>query len=425
MSLLLLGFSHRTAPVEIRERYAVTPAAVTGLDEKLVRDPALEEAVLISTCNRTEILAVSSQPEAALQCLLAFFQGALGDGSAGPQHFYELRETDVVTHLLRVAASLDSMVVGEAQILGQLKQGYRAAVEAGSVGPVLNRLFQCAFRSAKRVRTQTGLGSSVVSVAHVGVHLARQLFESLEGKTVVLLGAGEMAESALRGLQKDGVSDVVILSRTREAAARLERRFSARSGSLGAMHAELANADVLLSSLQVERPILEPSHVEGVMAARHGRPLLMVDLGLPRNVASTVNEVENVYLYDIDDLEQVAEQGRADRQAAVAPALEILLRERDRFERWRASLPLVPTIRALQRMANDVARAEAQRLAGQFGEASADNREVLERLAQGIVAKLLHRPLERLRAESATDGGLYYADAVQMLFGLEGEEDGE
>jgi glutamyl-tRNA reductase len=424
MSLLLIGISHRTAPVGIRERYTVAPAALSGLNEKLVQTEEVEEAALISTCNRTEILAVAQTSERGLQGLHAFFQREVGDGSAGPQHFYELREADTVMHVLRVATSLDSMVLGEAQILGQLKQGYRAAVAARSVGPILNRLFQRAFRAAKRVRSGTGLGGSTVSVARVGVHLARQLFESLERKKVLLLGAGEMAESALGGLREAGVEDVVILSRTLEAATRLAGRLSGRPAALDALQVELVSADVVLSSLQLEQPILEPPDLERAMRERQGRPLLIVDLGIPRNVASAVNDVENVYLYDLDDLEDVAARGRADRQAAVEPALEILAQERDRFESWRASLQLVPTIRELQNLANGLGRAEALRLAAQFGEPLADNHEALSRLAEGIVAKLLHRPLECLRSESAEGGGLYYADAVRRLFGLEvGEED--
>ena len=425
MNLLLVGLNHRTAPVAIRERYAVAPSEFGGLNEKLARSPDIDEVVLISTCNRTELLAVSRAQESALECLHAFLRHELGDGSAGPSHIYELRDADVVMHLFRVAASLDSMVLGEAQILGQIKAAYRAGVAGHSVGPILNRLFQTAFRAAKRVRSETGLGASSVSLARVGVQLARELFESLDGKTALLIGAGEMAESALRGLQDAGVESVVVLSRTLESATRLAKRLSGRPASLEALQTELGTASVAISSVQVDRPILGPADLECAMQARRGRPLLLVDLGVPRNVDSAVNEIENVYLYDLDDLEEVAERGRAQRGAAVEPALAILSRERDRFEAWRAHLPLIPTIRELVNHANHLAKLEVRRVAADLGDASPARQEVLERVAEGIVAKLLHRPLECLRAESEEGGGPYYAEALRRLFGLELEDDEE
>ena len=424
MNVVLVGLSHHTAPVAIRERYVVTESALSGLNEKLVRGSDIDEAALISTCNRTEVLAVSRSPERALEHLLDFLRYELGDGSASVAHVYELRDADAVAHLLRVAASLDSMVLGEAQILGQVKAAYRAGVQGRSVGPILNRLFQSAFRAAKRVRSETGLGASPVSLARIGVQLACELFESLAGKKVLLLGSGAMAESALRGLQEAGAESVAVLSRTPELALRLARRFAGRSAGLDALDEELSAAAVVLCSLQVERPLLGRAQLEGPMRRRQGRPLLIVDLGVPRNVEPSVNTLEDVYLYDLDDLERVAERGRAQRGAALEAALAILASERDRFEAWCAQLPLVPTIRKLVQYANELARSEARRAAsGATG--SEASLEVLERMAERIVAKLLHQPLRRLRAESELAGGLYYADAARRLFGLELEDDEE
>ncbi len=424
MNVVLVGLSHHTAPVAIRERYAVAESALSGLNEKLVRSSDIDEAALISTCNRTEVLAVSRSPDRALERLLDFLRHELGDGSASVAHVYELRDADVVAHLFRVAASLDSMVLGEAQILGQVKAAYRAGVQGRSVGPVLNRLFQGAFRAAKRVRSETGLGASPISLARIGVQLACELFETLAGKKVLLLGSGAMAESALRGLQEAGVESVAVLSRTPESAKRLARRFAGRSAGLDALDEELSAAAVVLSSLQVERPLLGRAQLEGPMRARQGRPLLIVDLGVPRNVEPSVNTLEDVYLYDLDDLERVAERGRGQRGAALEEALAILASERDRFEVWRAQLPLVPTIRQLVRYASELARSEARRAASGVTGSEASP-EALERMAERIVAKLLHQPLQRLRAESELGAGLYYADAVRRLFGLELEDDEE
>jgi len=425
VNLLLVGLNHRSAPVAVREQYAVAPSELSGLDEKLVRSSGIDEAALLSTCNRTEVLAVSRSPETALERLLVFLRHELGDGSAGPSQVYELHDTDAVGHLFRVASSLDSMVLGEAQILGQVKQAYRGALEAGSLGPVLNRLFQSAFRAAKRVRSETGLGASSLSVGRIGVQLACELFESLAGKKVLLLGAGVMAESALRGLQEAGVERIVVVSRTLESAERLAGRFSGRPASLDSLADELSDASVVLSSVQVDRPLLGRAQLDVPMRARQGRPLLIVDLGVPRNVDPRVNELENVYLYDMDDLEGIVARGRAQRGAELQAALGILTQEQDRFEAWRTRLPLVPTIRELVRHANELARVEARRASTRPELAATVSPETLERLAEGIVAKLLHRPLEQLRKEAEWQGGLYYADAVRRLFGLELEDDSE
>ncbi len=425
MTLLLIGLSHHTTPVAIREHYSVRPSELSGLNEKLVRSSEIDEAAPVCTCNRTELLVVSRTPEAALERAHAFMRHELGDGSARPSHLYELREADAVLHLFRVAASLNSMVLGEAQILGQVKLAYRAGVAGRSVGPILNRLFQSAFRAAKRVRSETGLGASPVSVARIGVDLARELFESLEGKRVLLLGAGEMAESALRSLQEAGAGDSVVLSRSSESATRLARKFAGRAGSLEALPEELGSASVVLCSLQVDRPVVSLREIESSMRARQGRPLLLVDLGLPRNVDPAVNELENVYLYDLDDLEEVAKRGRAQRGAAIESALAILYRERDRFEGWLARLPLVPTIRELLAQAHELARAEARRAAGSGEVSTNDSQEAFERMAETIVAKLLHRPLKQLRAESEAGAGPYYAEAVRRLCGLELEDEEE
>ena len=365
MTLLLVGLSHKTAPVALRERYAVSTRELSTLAEKLNQSELFAEAALLATCNRTE---------------------EIGDGSASADRVYVLRDGEVVSHLFEVAASVDSMVVGEAQILGQVKDAYRAAVTARSCGPVLNRLFQQSFRAAKRIRSETGLATSPISVARIGVQLAREIFEPFEGKRVLLLGAGDMAESALLGLRDAGARDIVVLT-----------------------------------SLDVEDHIVGVEPLRGSMHRRQGRPLLVIDLGVPRNVAPDAQQLENLYLYDIDDLEDVAERGRASRGEAVGPALAIVAEERERFERWQAALPLVPTIRELREWAEGLARGEAQRTASRLASGSGNVAEALDRLAEAIVAKILHQPLQRLRAE-AEDGSGYYAEAVRHLFGLKGDD---
>jgi glutamyl-tRNA reductase len=398
LNLFVVGMSYRTAPVAVRERYAVPPAQLTERDAKLVRSAGLDEGAILSTCNRTEILGVTRAGEPALERLHAFLREELGDGSASPTHVYELRDGEVVRHLFRVASGLDSMVLGEAQILGQIKGAYRAAIEAHSAGPVLNRLFQHAFHTAKRIRTETGLGEASVSVARVGVQLAREIFESFEGKQVLLVGAGEMAESALRGLREAGASNPCVVNRTLAAAVELAGRHGGTARPFEALGEELARADVAITSVAVDRPLIGRPELEHALADRRGHPLLLIDLGVPRNVDSAVLALENVYVYDLDDLEATAERGRASRVAAADLAAAIARAEADRFLHWLAVLPHAPTIRELQARLDAQALEEVRRTVSRLGTQAEGLEPELDRLAQAIVAKLMHRPLEELHA---------------------------
>jgi glutamyl-tRNA reductase len=423
MNLLLLGLSHQTAPVAVRERYSVTPAECLGVNEKLVQEATISEAAVLSTCNRTELLALSSSPDDALECLYRVFHDEIGDGSAEAEQFYQFRGADVVTHLFRVSSSLDSMVLGEAQILGQVKEAYRTAIAAAACGPILHRLFERSFRTAKRVRTETGLGASLISVARVGVQLAEEIFEAFEGKSILLIGAGEMAESALYGFRDAGVSDIVVLNRTLETAEQLARGLSGRAAPLSDLPGELARADAVVTSVAVARPLLGAEEIQLATRDRQGRPLLLIDLGVPRNVDQSVNDLQGVYLYDLDDLDGIAERGRESRRDAAAEAEKIISTERERFESWHASLEAAPTIRELIEHASRVGRQEAERSAARIGAMPPELREALNRMADSIVAKLIHRPVESLRAEAEEKLGPYYSDAVREIFGL--SEDSE
>ncbi len=422
MNLFLIGLNHRTAPVAVRERYAVPSNRAAVIDEKLVQVPSLAEVVLVSTCNRTELIGVGPNIDDGLEILNSFLHAEIGDGSARADQLYELRGADVVTHLFELSASLDSMVVGEAQILGQVKAAYRCAVEARSCGPILNRLFQRAFRTGKRIRTETGLGASSVSVARVGVQLAREVFESFEGKRVLLLGAGEMAESAAIGLRDAGVRDTVVVNRSAEPARALALRLDGSARTLDDLDEEIALADVVITSINVERPILTRERLSASQHDRHGRPVLMIDLGIPRNVEPDCQELPDVYVYDLDDLEGVAERGRSARLEALDPARAIVVEERVRFERWYAALPLVPTIRQLRQRTQELLEAEL-RSAGIASDPRNPDEADLTRMSEAIAAKILHRPLERLRAEAENGTGSYYAQAVSLLFDLDEEED--
>ncbi|MEX2208571.1 MAG: glutamyl-tRNA reductase [Myxococcota bacterium] len=422
MKLFVAGMSYRTAPVAVRERYAVTPAQLAERDAKLVRSASLDEGAILSTCNRTEILGVSRAGEAALERMHRFLHAELGDGSAAAAHVYELRDGEVVRHLFRVAGGLDSMVLGEAQILGQLKLAYRAAVDARTTGPVLNRLFQHAFRTAKRIHHETGLGAASVSVARVGVQLAREIFESFDGKQVLLIGAGEMAESALRGLREAGASHPRVVNRTLATAVELAGRHGGTAHPMESLAEELARADVAISSVQVDRPLIGRPELERALAHRRGHPLLLIDLGVPRNVDTAVQALENVYVYDLDDLEATAERGRASRASAADAAGAIAREEGDRFLHWLAVLPHAPTIRELRERLEAQALDEVRRTVSRLGAPGESLEPELERMARAIVAKLLHQPLEQLRREASSGFAQYYAGALRELFGLEEED---
>jgi glutamyl-tRNA reductase len=424
VNLFLVGMSYRTAPVSVRERYAVPPAQLAERDAKLVRSAGLDEGAILSTCNRTEIIGASHAGGAALERIHGFLREELGDGSASGNQVYELRDDAAVRHLFRVAGGLDSMVLGEAQILGQVKDAYRAAVDAGSTGPVLNRLFQHAFRTAKRIHSETGLGAASVSVARVGVQLAREIFETFDGKRVLLIGAGEMAESALRGLREAGANMLCVVNRTLASAVELAGRHGGAARPLEALAEELARADVAIASVQVDRPLIGRPELERALAHRRGHPLLVIDLGIPRNVDAAAQALENVYIYDLDDLEATAERGRASRVAAADAASAIARDEGDRFLRWLAVLPHTATIRELRARLDSLALEEVQHAVSRLGTAGegAALAPELERLAQAIVAKVLHRPLEQLRREAADGATPYYAEALRELFGLEEED---
>jgi glutamyl-tRNA reductase len=420
VNVLVAGMSYRSAPVAVRERYAVTAAQLVDRDAKLVRSANLDEGVILSTCNRTEIVGVARAADAGLERMHRFLHAEIGDGTAQATHVYELRDGEAVRHLFRVAGGLDSMVLGEAQILGQLKTAYRCAVEARSAGPVLNRLFQLAFRTAKRIHHETGLGAASVSVARVGVQLAREIFESFAGKQVLLIGAGEMAESALHGLREAGASHPVVVNRTLAAAVELAGRHGGVARPIEALGDELARADVAICSVAVDRPLIGRPALERALAHRRGHPLLLIDLGIPRNVDVAVQALENVYVYDLDDLEATAERGRALRAAAADAAGAIAREEADRFLQWLAVLPHTATIRELRERLETIALEELRRaVLRSDGQAPEPD---LERAARAIVAKLLHQPLEHLRREAASGFAQYYAGALRELFGLEEED---
>ena len=410
MKILLLGMNHKTAPLDVRERFALDDPA--PLLAKLVAHDEIDEAVVISTCNRVEMCVTTHQAESAHHTLMGCFPGHedvtyLHTGRAA------------AAHVLRVASSIDSMVVGEPQILGQMKDAYRAAVEQNACGPVLSRLFQRAFSTAKRVKNETGIARRPVSVARVAVDLARQIFERFEDKQALLIGAGEMIELALAALRDEGLSRIRIANRTVANTDELAARFGATSHGLDELDSLLAEVDVVLTSVAGGGPLIDVACVERALANRRRRPLFFIDIGVPRNIDPEVDRLDNAYLYDVDDLQQVSKRNAEERRREAQRAESIVAEEEQRFDGWLVALEAVPTIRHLRDSAEQVRLVELERALGRLsGELSEEDRMALEHMTKSIVNKLLHSPVSKLRAETDREEGIAMLEAARTLFGL-------
>ncbi len=424
MKILLTGLNHRSAPVELRERLVVEDPAPAL--RKLVAEEEVDEAVLLSTCNRVELIALTRTPEAARHRLRSFFRRDLGGDDLAAfgdirEYLYEFTDAEAVRHVLRVASALDSMVMGEPQILGQTKDAYRDAVDCKACGPILGRLFQNAFATAKRVRTETRIAERPVSLARVAVDLARQIFDEFADKRALLIGAGEMIEAALESLRADGLVSVCVANRTPERAADLAVRFGATAHGLDELETLVAQADVVLTSIGGNRPILTRSLVEAALRMRRNRPIFVIDLGVPRNAAPEIDSLDNVYRYDIDDLASIADGNAQERSREAARGEAIVLEQQQRFEGWLAALRAVPTIRHLRTRAEEIRHREVQRVLGRLALSEADEAAV-QALTRSIVNKILHQPVSRLRREAEREEGLVYLEAARELFGLDAEE---
>lgn len=415
MPVHLLGINHRTAPVEIRESVVFEPDALQRALPDVLRIPGVTEAVIVSTCNRTEIYA---ELEGDAGRRLADWLSAwhrLGDDVR--RCFYSLDNARAARHLFAVACGLDSVVLGEPQILGQLKDAYRAAEERGSVGSSLNRLFQQAFGVAKQVRSETGIGASPVSVAYAAVVLARKLFGGFGRHAALLVGAGDTIELAARHLHRQGIRKLVIANRSLGRAAELAARFNAQAISLAELDEHLAEADIVITATRATTPILGEAQLGDALRRRRRQPMCVIDIGVPRDVHPAVAELEDAYLYTVDDLETVIEEGWRSRRQAATQAEQIIDFAVEQYERLLRTLDAVPTIRAL-RGDTERLRDEALEHARRLLQAGRPAEDVVEQLAHTLTQKFLHAPSTRLRtAGENTDTDLIAAAAE--LFGLD------
>ena len=423
-SIILLGVNHKNTPIEIREQIALSGGYERPL-AALKEISGLREYYLLSTCNRVELLFVAGrQSDIEDQVIRFLFAGRIAHDTAR-HYLYLLKGQDAVRHLFMVAASLDSMVVGEAQILGQLKEAYRHAARFGCTGPLLNKLLHKSFSVAKRVRTETGIGSSAVSISYAAVQLAKKIFGNLNDKKVLLIGAGEMAELAAEHLVGQGVQEVTVANRTLTRAVDLARRFHGKAVSFPELTAQLQSVDIIISSTGSPDIILYKEDVKSVMRARMNRPLFFIDIAVPRDLDPRLVEIDNVYLYDIDDLSNVVEINKSERDKEAVKAGRIVDEETLKFQRWYQGMSVSPTIHALKKKMDDIALGELDRTLAKMPQIGDVDRKALIRMTEAMVAKILHDPLMYLKSESCAgrDNSDLKITTVRELFGL-AEEDG-
>ncbi len=414
MSLLLVGISHRVAPVELRERVALTGEEAATLAEELAAESG--EAVCLSTCNRTELYlaggdAVADVADRAVASLAA--RSGLEE-SRLRSVLYRLEDEAAGIHLFRVAAGLDSMVPGEGEILGQVRNAY----EAGKPGPLLDRLFRQAIHAGKKVRTETAIAESPASVSSAAAALAEQVFGDLGGCKVLLVGAGKIGELAARNLASRGAEIVVVANRSPEKAEELTERFGGRVVTLEDVPAELARVDVVLTSTSSPGHVLTKADVAPRLADRKGRPLFLIDIAVPRDLDPAIHDLDGCYLYDIDDLESVVAESLAGRRREAGRAEAIVLDEAERFRAWQASRDVVPAIASLRALAEEIRESELERARSRLERLTEAERGAVEAVTARIVDKLLHVPTVRMKEAAAGADGAVYADALRHLFGL-------
>ena len=416
--ILLLGVNHKKTPLAIREKLALS----SGYDEPLQllgKIEGIKEYYLLSTCNRVEVL-VSVEEGADVQLALSRF--LFGD-ALSPEEFqkylYCYRDSEAVHHLFMVAASLDSMIVGESQILGQLKDAYRYSSDKKCTGPILNRLLHKSFSVAKRVRSETEIGSSAVSISYAAIELAKKIFGSIENKRVLLIGAGEMAELAAEHLVGNGATDVVVCNRTLERALDLAKRFNGSAVGLDELYEQLARVDIIVSSTGAPRVILHKNDVKPIMRDRRNKPLFFIDIAVPRDLDPALNDLDNVYLYDIDDLNNVVELNKAERDKEAIKASRIVDEEALKFKDWLAGLGITPTIADLRKKGNQVVQLELERTMPRLGSLSDKERKSVEKMAHSIASRLLHDPMIYLKSESCKDQSAMKVDMFRSVFDLE------
>jgi glutamyl-tRNA reductase len=421
MKLHVTGLSHKTAPVEVRERFAIDAAAVPEALREL--RAGFAESLILSTCNRVEIVVAAEDGADARAELAEFLERRRTGGRAElGRHLYHFEDREAMRHLFRVAASLDSMVLGEPQILGQLKEAWQTAKQEGALGQYLDAVFTRAFSVAKRVRTETTIGQSAVSVSFAAVELAREIFGSLASSTVLLVGAGKMSVLAARHLERSGAKEIVVTNRTRARAEELAGLFSGKIVEYERFVEALADVDIVIASSGAPHYILNEQQMREVRGRRRGRPIFLIDIAVPRNVDPAVNTLENVFLYDIDDLGKVVERNRKGRETEALAAEGIIGEEVEKLVARLRGRGAAPLIVELQEQLESVRRAEVDRVRAKLGTLTPEQEAAVEAMTRAMMAKVAHGPIAEMRRLAGADDGWALMDAVRRMFRLERKE---
>ncbi len=418
--IAICGLSHRTAPVEVREKMALPAPSIPAALTELNLQSGVKESLILSTCNRVE-LALALDDSASLNDALSHFlekQSSLKLATVD-QYLYKLEGRDAVRHLFRVASSLDSMVVGEPQILGQLKDAYSLAKEMGTVSSHLDQLITRAFHVAKRVRSETEIGESAVSVSYAAVELAREIFGNLAGSKVMLIGAGKMSELAARHLRNQGAKQIYVTNRTYDRAVDLARLFEGWIVDFATFRQTLPSVDIIITSTGAREPILTKEDMKLVMKARRNKPVFIVDIAVPRNVEPSVNEIDNVFLYDIDDLQKVVDRNLRGRAEAAEHAARIIEEEVQWLESRMREREVSPAIVSLQGKLEEVRAAELERYRTKLGPLSTTQEEALEAMTRGIINKIAHGAISELRRQGAQGDPTISIEMIRRIFRLE------
>lgn len=422
MHLVLVGLSHKTAPIAIREKLTFPAGEQAAALARLTAAPVLHEGTIVSTCNRTEVYAVASDESQGVDAVIDFLAGCQDlDRHEITRYLYVVTGESVVRHLFRVVASLDSMVVGEAQILGQVKEAYDHAFNAGTTKRGFNKLFRQSFEVGKRVRTETAIGESAVSISYAAVELAKKVFDSLAGRTILIVGAGKMSELTAKHLVSSGVTRVLVTNRTLSRAEEMAERFKGTAVEYDRLYEAIREADIVISSTSATDYVITKKDLAAVARTRT-RPLFFIDIAVPRDIDPAVNDLGGVFLYDIDDLSGVVEANLEERMVEARRAEGIIDEEIAAFCAWSESMEVVPTVAAIRAKAEVIRRMELEKALKRL-DLSDRERETVEALTSAIVNKMLHGPTTRLKKAAADPGGLDYVEVARVLYGLEDTED--
>jgi glutamyl-tRNA reductase len=426
MQVVCIGISHKTASVELRECLAFDNEQAVRLASDLRARPDVAEALVLSTCNRVELYLYAANVERVRSQVVARLASIAGAGAGELETVsYVLAGASAVGHLFRVAASLDSLIVGEAQILAQIKTAHTQAVEGGCTSVVFNRLFRHALEVGKRVRTETAIGERPVSISSAAVELARQVLGKLEKHTVLILGAGEMSELTATHLVAQGIKKIFVSNRTFSAGQELAERFGGSAVNWDRLDEHLALADIVISSTAAPHYVVTRAQVERAMQVRKRRPLFFIDIAVPRDCDPEINHIDNAFLYDIDDLQAIVDRNKGEREKEAARAEAIVAEEVEVFEKWLAGLEVVPTIHQLRAEVEAIRATEFDRIARRLGDLDEATLEKVKALSVGLVNKILHEPTVRLKEIAAHEDAYVYVEALRRLFGLRDEGRGD